>query len=72
MLNAAGQEWATTLADVLLRRTTIGLSACQGLDCIDAVADLMARALGWTAEQRATQVAAYRREIAPMRAFTTP
>ena len=71
VLHAARHEWAATLADVLLRRTTIGLSACQGLDCVDAVADLMARTLGWTAEQRATHIVEYRREIAPMRAFTT-
>jgi glycerol-3-phosphate dehydrogenase len=71
VLQAALHEWAATLADVLLRRTAIGISACQGLDCLDAVADLMARALGWNAEQRAAQIADYRREIAPMRSFTT-
>ncbi|HEX9495172.1 MAG TPA: glycerol-3-phosphate dehydrogenase/oxidase [Candidatus Limnocylindria bacterium] len=71
VIHAARHEWAATLADVLLRRTAIGLSACQGLDCLEAVADLMAQVLGWTAERRAAQIAEYRREIAPMRVFTT-
>jgi glycerol-3-phosphate dehydrogenase len=71
VIHAARHEWAVTLADVMLRRTTIGLSACQGSDCLDAVADLMASALGWTAAERAAQIAAYRDEIAPMRIFAT-
>ena len=71
VIHAARAEWAVTLADVLLRRTTIGLSACQGLDCLDSVAALMQRVLGWTAERTAEQIADYRREIAPMRLFTS-
>lgn len=71
VVHAARSEWAATLADVLLRRTAIGLSACQGLDCLDVVADLLAGVHGWSAPERAAQIAAYRAEIAPMRAFSS-
>jgi glycerol-3-phosphate dehydrogenase len=67
---AVGDEWATTLSDVLLRRTPIGLHACQGLDCLDATANLMTGLLGWTPAERDQQMAAYRREVEPMRRFT--
>jgi glycerol-3-phosphate dehydrogenase len=63
-------EWALTLGDVLLRRTPIGLSACQGLDCLDQVASEMASLLCWDAPERARQVDAYRHEIEPMRRFS--
>ena len=61
-----------TLGDVLLRRTAIGLAACQGLDRIDALAELVGGLLGWDAERRTAEVEAYRREIAPMRRFSAP
>jgi glycerol-3-phosphate dehydrogenase len=68
---AVDDEWAMSLGDVLLRRTPIGLSACQGLDCLDTTADCMAALLGWDAAERAHQMDAYRREIEPMRRFST-
>ncbi len=68
--HAVSREWAMTLGDVLLRRTALGLAPCQGLDCLDAVADLMARLLGWDAERRKSEVTAYCREIEPMRRFS--
>ena len=67
---AVTDEWALTLADVLLRRTPLGLEACQALDCLDSIAQHMAALLGWTAAERDRQVAAYRREIEPMRRFS--
>ncbi len=68
--HAVGNEWAMTIGDVLLRRTAIGLGPCQGLDCVDAVAELMGHLLGWDAERRNSAVAAYCREIEPMRRFS--
>ena len=65
------QEWAVTLGDALLRRTGFGLRACQALDCIDGIADRMGALRGWDAARRAAEIEAYRRELAPMRAFTT-
>jgi len=71
VVRAVADEWAMTLSDVLLRRTPIGLHACQGLDCLDVTANLMAGLLGWTLAERERQIAAYRSEIAPMRRFTS-
>ena len=62
--HAVEDEWALTLGDVLLRRTLIGLTACQGLDCLDAVAEFMAHLLRWDTSETTRQVDAYRREIA--------
>jgi len=70
VVHAVSREWAITLGDVLLRRTALGLMACQALDCIDAVAERMGLLLGWDAQRRAAEIDAYRREIAPMRRFS--
>src|SRR5207244_2534796 len=39
---AVEDEWALGLGDVLLRRTPLGLQACQALDCLDASAQQLA------------------------------
>jgi glycerol-3-phosphate dehydrogenase len=67
---AVADEWALTLGDVLLRRTSLGLSACQALDCLDGVAAHVATLLGWGDAERGRQIDAYRREIEPMRRFS--
>ena len=69
--HAVHAEWAMTLGDVLLRRTAIGLAACQGLDRLDAIAEIIGGVLGWDATRRDAEIAEYRREIAPMRRFST-
>jgi glycerol-3-phosphate dehydrogenase len=71
IVHAVRSEWAMNIGDVLLRRTTIGLRPCQGLDCIDRVAELVARELGWDAGRRAREIDAYRAEVEPMRRFTS-
>jgi glycerol-3-phosphate dehydrogenase len=68
--HAVEEEWALSLGDVLLRRTPLGLSACQALDCVDVVADQVAPLLGWDRARREDEVQAYRREIEPMRRFS--
>ena len=68
--HAVSREWAMTIGDALLRRTALGLAPCQGLDCLDTVADFMGRLLGWDAERRKSEVTAYCREIEPMRRFS--
>ena len=70
IVHAVRREWALTIGDALLRRTALGLAQCQGLDCIDAVAELMGRLLGWDAERRKREIAAYCREVEPMRRFS--
>jgi glycerol-3-phosphate dehydrogenase len=71
VVRAVRDEWAVTIGDVLLRRTAIGLAACQGLDRLDEVADLIARTARWDDARRAAEIAAYKGEIAPMRKFAT-
>ena len=71
VVHAVRSEWARSLGDVLLRRTALGLAACQALDCIDRVADRMGAVLGWDQDRRHTEVEAYRREVEPMRRFST-
>lgn len=71
IVHAVRAEWAVTLADVLLRRTAIGLAACQGLDRLETIADLVGGLLGWDPARRAAEIAAYEREVAPMRRFST-
>ncbi|MBV8714330.1 MAG: glycerol-3-phosphate dehydrogenase [Chloroflexi bacterium] len=68
--HAVESEWALSLGDVLLRRTALGLRACQALDCLDTVVERVAPLLGWDTAERASQVEAYRRELAPMRRFS--
>jgi glycerol-3-phosphate dehydrogenase len=68
---AVRSEWAMTLGDVLLRRTAIGLAACQGLDRLETIADVVGGLLGWDAGRRQAEMDAYRREIEPMRRFAT-
>jgi len=67
---AVRAEWACTLGDVLLRRTMFGLRACQGLDCIDSIADRVGAELGWDTDRKTAEIAAYRAEVAPMRLFS--
>ena len=71
VVHAVQNEWALTLGDILLRRNALGLSACQALDCVDRVAELMGALLGWDSERRREEVEAYRREVEPMRRFST-
>jgi glycerol-3-phosphate dehydrogenase len=70
LVRAVEEEWALSLGDVLLRRTSLGLDECQALDCLDNVANYLAPLLGWDAVERERQIDAYRREIEPMRRFS--
>lgn len=71
IVHAVREEWAQTIGDVLLRRNALGLSACQGLDCVERVGERMAALLGWDAQRRSREIDAYRREVEPMRRFST-
>ena len=71
IVHAVTREWAQTIGDVLLRRMTLGLTACQGLDCIEAIAERMGVLLGWDATRRQAEMQRYRAEIEPMRRFRT-
>jgi glycerol-3-phosphate dehydrogenase len=58
---AVREESALTIADVLTRRTRIAMLG-TALNCVSAVANLMARELGWDDEQKAQQLAAFKAE----------
>lgn len=64
VLYACRYEMAMTPYDVLARRTSITLEdRKRGLGIVDTVAKLMVREHGWTPEQQAEMVAAYRTSI---------
>jgi glycerol-3-phosphate dehydrogenase len=53
------EEGALTVSDFLLRRSAVGLGACQGLDAAETVAKEMGRILGWSKAEQQQQVEAY-------------
>jgi glycerol-3-phosphate dehydrogenase len=57
--HAVQDEMAVSLQDVLLRRTGIGTSACQGVDCAEAIGARMAPLLGWTPRRLSAELDAY-------------
>ncbi|HWQ29294.1 MAG TPA: glycerol-3-phosphate dehydrogenase/oxidase [Dehalococcoidia bacterium] len=60
---AADTEMARTLADVFLRRTGIGWTACHGLDGAERAAAVLAERLGRPASWAKEQVQAYGEEL---------
>ena len=67
--HAAAAEMAATLDDVLRRRVPIAFrDPAGGVEVSEDVARLMRAALGWTAEETAQAVAAYRAGIERERA----
>lgn len=69
---AVTREFAQTITDVMVRRTRLHFRAPdQGLEVLDRVADRMALVLGWSAERKELEVAAYRAEVARSREWRT-
>jgi glycerol-3-phosphate dehydrogenase len=56
---AVSEELAVSLQDVLLRRTGIGQSRCQGLDCAPAIARRMGRLLAWSPRRLDAELEAF-------------
>jgi glycerol-3-phosphate dehydrogenase len=67
--HAVQDELAVSLQDVLLRRTSIGLSRCQGRDCAEAIARRMAELCGWSPRRLAAELDAYRSHVARSQRF---
>ncbi|WP_448058970.1 glycerol-3-phosphate dehydrogenase/oxidase [Cellulomonas hominis] len=62
---AVTHEGALHLDDVLMHRTRLNYEqADKGVGALEAIADLIAPRLGWDAEQRATEIEAYRSRAA--------
>jgi glycerol-3-phosphate dehydrogenase len=66
---AVAEEMAVSLQDVLLRRTGIGTSWCQGDDCAETIGARMAALCGWTARRLDAELAAYAAHVARSRRF---
>jgi glycerol-3-phosphate dehydrogenase len=66
---AVHDELAVSLQDVLLRRTGLGTSRCQGRDCAEGVATRMAALLGWTPRRLAAELDAYAAHVARSHRF---
>ena len=49
-------EMALNLDDVIFRRTALGTAGRPARECVERCASWMARELGWTEEQRVTQI----------------
>jgi glycerol-3-phosphate dehydrogenase len=61
--HAVTEELAVSLQDVLLRRTGIGQSHCQGLDCAPAIGARMAALLGWSSRRLDAELDAYHQTV---------
>ncbi|HEY3066651.1 MAG TPA: glycerol-3-phosphate dehydrogenase/oxidase [Methylomirabilota bacterium] len=68
---AAHEEMAVSLQDVLLRRTGIGTSHCQGADCAESIGRRLAEMLGWTPRRLGAELDAYQSHLARSRRFKT-
>jgi glycerol-3-phosphate dehydrogenase len=64
---AVREEMAATLADVVARRSMLGLSADLGVGALDAVASVAEKYAGWSAERVSDDRAAYLRYITRFR-----
>lgn len=63
VVNAVRREHATTLSDILMRRTGACWASCRGLCAHQTAANIAASHLGWSPDERARQVAAYERDV---------
>jgi glycerol-3-phosphate dehydrogenase len=53
-------EFATTLADCLLRRTMVGLNSSGGLNALEAAGEIARKHLGWSEARVQQEIASYR------------
>lgn len=68
--HAVDSELALGLDDVMIRRTSLALTAMdQGLGAAEQVADLMASRLGWSTEERARNLAGFHESIEQVTSF---
>ena len=57
--HAVHDEMAVSLQDVMLRRTGIGTSACQGADCAQSIGERMAALCGWSGRRLTAELDAF-------------
>jgi glycerol-3-phosphate dehydrogenase len=66
---ALSEEMTVSLQDFLLRRTGIGESRCQGLDCAEGIGRRMGELLGWTPRRLEAELGAWERHVRQSRRF---
>ncbi len=59
----ARNEHVHSLADIMMRRTGISWGACRGLCCVETVAAIASKELGWKAAQRKRELKAFQEEL---------
>jgi len=69
VVHAIEKESALTLTDFMIRRSLIAFRECEGLDCCTKVAKKMGAILRWSSREVASQVNAYKKEIAMRHAY---
>jgi glycerol-3-phosphate dehydrogenase len=67
--HAVQDEFAVSLQDVLLRRTGIGTSRCQGRDCAESIGRRMGELCGWNPRRLHAELDAYRGHVARSQRF---
>ncbi|MGI9254196.1 MAG: glycerol-3-phosphate dehydrogenase C-terminal domain-containing protein, partial [Thermomicrobiales bacterium] len=67
VIHAVRREAARTLADILARRSMVGLGPDLGIGPDEAAAAIAVRHLGWSDERAAREVAEYRAGVARYR-----
>src|SRR5688572_4249282 len=70
--HAVREEMAVSLQDVLIRRTGIGQSLCQGLDCAEAIGRRMAEVAGWSSRRLDAELEAYQKHVDRSHRFRQP
>ena len=69
IIYAASHEGAMSIDDIISRRTRLCFEAPDyGLDLVDAIADLIAPVLGWSAKEKKASIAAYLEKVAQEKA----
>jgi glycerol-3-phosphate dehydrogenase len=69
---AVREEMAVSLQDVLIRRTGIGQSLCQGLDCAESIGRRMAEVAGWSPRRLDAELEAYQKYVDRSHRFRQP
>ena len=60
---ALRDEMTVSLQDFLIRRTAIGQSLCQGLDCAELIGRRMAEVAGWSTRRLDAELEAYQKYV---------
>ncbi len=69
---AVREEMAVSLQDFLIRRTAIGQSLCQGLDCAESIGRRMADVAGWSSRRLSAELEAYQKHVDRSHRFRQP